>query len=87
VIAHEALSPLDIEQRYGATGGHVHHGEHALDQWLHARPDPDCARYATPIEGLFLCGSGSHPGGGISCAPGWLAAGAIAAGAPAPSSG
>jgi phytoene dehydrogenase-like protein len=77
VIAHEVLSPHDIEQRYGATGGHVHHGEHSLDQWLHARPDPDCARYATPIGGLFLCGSGSHPGGGLSGGPGWLGAQAI----------
>lgn len=74
VLACEALSPADIEQRYATAGGHVHHGEHALDQWLHVRPDPDCSRYATPIDGLFLCGSGSHPGGGLSCAPGWLAA-------------
>jgi phytoene dehydrogenase-like protein len=78
VLAREMLSPADIEQRYGATGGHVHHGEHALDQWLHARPELDCSRYETPISGLYLCGSGSHPGGGLSCAPGWLAARAIA---------
>jgi len=77
VIATETLTPFDIEQRYGATGGHVHHGEHSLDQWLHARPDPDCSRYATPIEGLFLCGSGCHPGGGINGGSGWLAARAV----------
>ncbi|MBI1853676.1 MAG: NAD(P)/FAD-dependent oxidoreductase [Planctomycetes bacterium] len=73
IVAREVLTPLDIEQRYGVTGGHIHHGEHALDQ-LVMRPAPQCARYATPIEGLYLCGSGSHPGGGVTCAPGALAA-------------
>ena len=76
----EVLSPVEIEDRYGVTGGHVFHGEHALDQLL-VRPTPECARYRTPIDGLYLCGSGSHPGGGLTCAPGALGASAILKGA------
>jgi phytoene dehydrogenase-like protein len=75
LVAREVLTPADIEARYGVTGGHVHHGEHALDT-LVVRPTPECVRHATPIEGLFLCGAGSHPGGGITCAPGMLGAAA-----------
>lgn len=78
VVAAELLTPVDIERRYGTTGGHVYHGDHALDQLL-VRPCPECARYATPIRGLYLAGSGSHPGGGLTCAPGALAAGAVRA--------
>ncbi len=77
IVAREVLSPFDIADRYGLTGGHVHHGEHALDQLLFMRPTPALARYATPIEGLYLGGSGSHPGGGVTCGPGALAAQAI----------
>ncbi len=77
IVASEVLTPADIEQRFGVTGGHIHHGEHGLDQLL-VRPSPECARYATPIAGLYLCGSGSHPGGGLTCAPGALAAETIA---------
>ncbi len=73
VVGHEVLTPQDLERRYGVTGGHLHHGEHALDQLL-VRPTPECTRYSTPFEGLFLCGSGAHPGGGLTCAPGGLAA-------------
>ena len=76
VVAGEVLVPTDLEDRYGTTGGHIHHGEHALDQLL-IRPVPDCVRYATLLHGLYLCGSGSHPGGNLSCAPGSLAAAAI----------
>jgi len=71
------ITPADIEERYGVAGGHLHHGEHAPDQLLFMRPTIQCAKYATPIAGLFLAGSGSHPGGGITCAPGTLAARAI----------
>ncbi len=78
VVGREVLSPADLETRYGVTGGHLHHGEHALDQLL-ARPTPACARHATPIAGLYLCGSGSHPGGGITCVPGALGARALLA--------
>ncbi len=73
IVGSEVLSPADLESRYGLSGGHLHHGEHSTDQ-LVVRPTPECARYGTPFEGLFLCGSGSHPGGGITCAPGALAA-------------
>lgn len=76
VVARKVLSPVDLEETYGICGGQVHHGEHALDQLL-VRPVPDCVGYSTPVEGLFLCGSGSHPGGGLTCVPGSLAAEAI----------
>jgi phytoene dehydrogenase-like protein len=74
IVAKELWTPADIASRYGTTGGHIHHGEPALDQLLFMRPTVDCANYATPIPGLFLGGSGSHPGGGATCAPGALAA-------------
>ena len=77
IVAREVLSPVDLEKRYGLMQGHVLHGEHALDQLI-LRPTPECARYHTSIKGLYLCGSGSHPGGGITCGPGALAAAAIA---------
>ncbi|MCH7644768.1 MAG: NAD(P)/FAD-dependent oxidoreductase [Myxococcales bacterium] len=77
IVAREVLSPADLEDRYDLTGGHIHHGEHALDQLLFMRPTPKLARYKTPIEGLYLGGSGSHPGGGVTCQPGALAAEAI----------
>ena len=64
IVGKETLTPLDLEERYGLSGGHVHHGEHALDQLLFLRPTRFCSRYATPIEGLFVGGSGAHPGGG-----------------------
>ena len=77
IVARQVLTPLDLEQRYGLVNGHILHGEHALDQLI-LRPTPECARYRTPIKGLYLCGSGSHPGGGITCGPGALAASVIA---------
>jgi phytoene dehydrogenase-like protein len=77
IVAREVLSPVDLEKRYGLIQGHILHGEHALDQMI-LRPTPEYARYHTPIKGLYLCGSGSHPGGGITCGPGALAASVIA---------
>ncbi len=77
ILGERMLSPADLERRYGVTGGHLHHGEHALDQLLHLRPAPSCAHYATPVPGLFLAGSGNHPGGGVTGAPGWLGAKAL----------
>ena len=77
IVAREVMTPVDLEVRYGLTGGHIHHGEHALDQLLFMRPTPKLARYKTPIEGLYLGGSGSHPSGGVTCQPGALAAEAI----------
>jgi phytoene dehydrogenase-like protein len=80
VVGSELLTPADIEARYGVAGGHLFHGEVALDQMLSLRPAICAGRYATQIGGLYLAGGGSHPGGGISGLPGWLAAGQILAG-------
>jgi phytoene dehydrogenase-like protein len=76
VVARQVLTPVDIAQRYQVSGGHIHHAEHGLDQ-LAIRPTLETLRYATPVAGLYLCGSGSHPGGGVTCAPGALGAAAI----------
>jgi phytoene dehydrogenase-like protein len=73
VVGSEVLSPADLELRYSLTQGHIYHGEHAVDQLI-TRPFPLCAQYATPISGLYLCGSGSHPGGSITGMPGYLGA-------------
>ena len=72
----ELITPLDMESRYSLDNGHFLHGEHAIDQLI-TRPTFSTMGYGTPINGLFLCGSGSHPGGGITCAPGSIAAKAI----------
>jgi phytoene dehydrogenase-like protein len=69
-----ALSPLDLERDYGLTGGNIFHGDLRLDQLFALRPVAGWARYATPIRGLYLCGSGTHPGGGVTGAPGHNAA-------------
>jgi phytoene dehydrogenase-like protein len=69
-----ALSPLDLEREYALTGGNIFHGDLRLDQLFALRPVAGWARYATPIHGLFLCGSGTHPGGGVTGAPGHNAA-------------
>ena len=68
------LTPLDLEQRYGLTGGQIFHGEHALDQLYTMRPVLGWAQHATPIRGLYLCGAGTHPGGGVTGRPGANAA-------------
>ena len=65
VRAAELLTPADIEREFRISGGHWHHAELALDQFLMTRPVPGAARYGTPLEGLFLCGAGTHPGGGV----------------------
>ncbi len=77
IAVEDVLAPPDIAERYGVTGGQIHHGEPALDQLLHMRPAPECSRSATPIAGLFLGSSGSHPGGGLTGVPGLLAARAV----------
>lgn len=69
-----ALSPLDLEREYGLTGGNIFHGALSLDQLFAFRPVAGWARYATPVPGLYLCGSGTHPGGGVTGAPGHNAA-------------
>jgi phytoene dehydrogenase-like protein len=76
VTGREVLGPGEIALRYRASGGHIHHVEHALDQ-LVIRPTIETMRYGTPLRNLFLCGSGTHPGGGVTGAPGALAAAAI----------
>jgi phytoene dehydrogenase-like protein len=74
VIDKQVLTPLDLEHRFGLTGGNIFHGEMSLDQMFVMRPVAGCARYRTPIRGLYLCGSGTHPGGGVMGAPGHNAA-------------
>ncbi len=65
VVATELLLPADIEREFRITGGHWHHGELSLDQFMMLRPVPGAAQYAMPVNGLYLCGAGCHPGGGV----------------------
>lgn len=65
VVASELLTPQDLEREYGMRGGHWHHTELSLDQIMMMRPFPGSSQYATPVDGLYLCGAGTHPGGGI----------------------
>jgi phytoene dehydrogenase-like protein len=74
VEGSQVITPKDLESSYGFTGGHIFHGELALDQLFTMRPVLDWARYKTPIRGLFLCGSGTHPGNGLTGASGANAA-------------
>ena len=74
VTGTELLTPADIEKEFNITGGHWHHGELTLDQFLFVRPVGGAAQYAMPLDGLYLCGAGAHPGGGISGAAGRNAA-------------
>lgn len=75
IIDHyQILTPYDLEQRFHITGGNIFHGEMSLDQMFVMRPLAGWARYKTPIKGLYLCGSGAHPGGGVMGAPGHNAA-------------
>ncbi len=78
VIARQVLSPLDLERIFGLTGGDIFHGALSLDQLFSARPMLGYADYRSPIAGLYLCGSGAHPGGGVTGAPGHNAAAVIA---------
>jgi phytoene dehydrogenase-like protein len=74
VLDRQVLSPVDLERTYGLTGGSIFHGDMSLDQLFFARPVAGWAQYRTPIRGLYLCGSGTHPGGGVMGAPGYNAA-------------
>ena len=75
IIEHrQVLTPLDLERRFGITGGNIFHGEMSVDQMFVMRPLAGWARYKTPIKNLYLCGSGAHPGGGVMGAPGYNAA-------------
>ena len=74
ILHREVVTPLDLELRYGLTEGNINHGELTLDQFFFARPVPGWAQYRTPINGLFLCGAGTHGGGGLNGIPGRNAA-------------
>ncbi|MGA7488084.1 MAG: NAD(P)/FAD-dependent oxidoreductase [Xanthobacteraceae bacterium] len=79
VIGRQALSPFDLEEVFGLTGGDIFHGALSLDQLFWARPALGYADYRGPLKGLYHCGSGAHPGGGVTGAPGHNAARAIIA--------
>ncbi|HEY6290946.1 MAG TPA: NAD(P)/FAD-dependent oxidoreductase [Terriglobia bacterium] len=74
ILSRQVLTPLDLEREFGLTEGNIFQGELSLEQLFFLRPVPGWAQYRTPVKGLYLCGSGSHPGGGIMGAPGRLAA-------------
>ena len=79
IVGRQALTPLDLEQVFGLTGGDIFHGALTLDQLFWARPALGYADYRSPLKGLYHCGSGAHPGGGVTGAPGHNAARAIIA--------
>jgi phytoene dehydrogenase-like protein len=74
IVGRTVITPLDLERTYGLTGGHIFHGELSLDQWFVTRPLLGWARYRTPIDHLYLCGSDTHPGTGMDGRSGALAA-------------
>ncbi|MEP2990790.1 MAG: NAD(P)/FAD-dependent oxidoreductase [Parasphingorhabdus sp.] len=77
ILGEMALSPLDLERKFGLIGGDIFHGRMSLDQLWAARPVIGSANYKGPLKGLYMCGSGTHPGGGVTGAPGHNAAKAI----------
>jgi phytoene dehydrogenase-like protein len=74
IEARHVLTPLDLQNRFGLTEGSIYHGEMTLDQMHFMRPVPAASRYRAPVRGLYLCGSGTHPGGGVTGVPGFNAA-------------
>ena len=74
IITRHILTPLDLERTYGLTEGNIFHGDLTLEQLFFMRPVPGWADYRSPIGGLYLCGAGAHPGGGVTGAPGHNAA-------------
>jgi phytoene dehydrogenase-like protein len=76
-VATELLTPEDLEREFRMSGGHWHHGELSLDQFLMLRPVPKSAQYKTPVDGLYFCGAGCHPGGGVMGSAGRNAANAV----------
>jgi phytoene dehydrogenase-like protein len=74
IIHRQVISPLDLEREYSLTGGNIFHGDMTVDQLFFMRPVAGWAQYRTPIDGLYMCGSGTHPGGGVMGAPGFNAA-------------
>jgi len=79
ILGVQSHSPLDLERKFGLTGGDIFHGRLSLDQLFSLRPDAGHADYRMPVPGLYLCGSGAHPGGGVTGAPGHNAAKAVLA--------
>ena len=87
VFHRQVLTPVDIEERFGLIGGNIFHGAMFFDQLFNNRPTPELADYRTPVKGYYLCGSGTHPGGGVMGANGHNAAQVVIAdlnGTPAP---
>jgi phytoene dehydrogenase-like protein len=74
IVARQVLTPLDLERTYGLTEGNIFHGDLRLEQLFFMRPVPGWSQYRTPVHGLYLCGAGAHPGGGVTGAPGRNAA-------------
>jgi phytoene dehydrogenase-like protein len=74
IVGRQIITPRDLEATYGLSGGHIMHGEQTLDQFFAFRPLIGWAQYRTPINGLYLCGAGTHPGGGLTGGPGANAA-------------
>jgi phytoene dehydrogenase-like protein len=74
IEARHVLTPVDLERDFGLAEGNLYHGEMTLDQVLFMRPVPGAARYRAPVKGLYLCGAGTHPGGGVTGVPGFNAA-------------
>jgi len=74
LVASRLYTPADLESTFGITEGNIFHGDLRPDQLFFMRPLPAYARYATPIHALYLCGAGTHPGGGVTGAPGFNAA-------------
>ena len=74
IVEREVLAPPDLERIFGLQGGNIFQGEQGLDQMGFMRPTPDLSHYATPVHGLYLCGAGTHPGGGVMAAAGHNAA-------------
>jgi len=79
VFGRQSLSPFDLERIFGLPNGDIFHGAMTLDQIFSARPMLGYADYRMPLPGLYLCGSGAHPGGGVTGAPGHNAAQAVIA--------
>jgi phytoene dehydrogenase-like protein len=78
IVDAQVITPLDLEQEFGLSGGHIHHGEQTLDQFFTFRPLIGWAHYRTPLNRLYLCGAGTHPGGGLTGLSGANAAREIA---------
>jgi phytoene dehydrogenase-like protein len=79
IVARAVFAPPDLEARFGITEGNIFHGDITLEQMFFMRPLPKWANYETPIRNLYLCGAGTHPGGGVTGAPGYNAAHTILA--------